>query len=210
MNMTSSEDVLDILREDFDAPTTISEAAKYSIMYALYVTTVHQLNKELKQILLNNAAAHNRSTNEVYTLFFDGKARGLLSVMPHHEEKSNVFCLPLHETLKPGEQNIRNLVEEIESVREEIYQVDRFISHLVTIRIPMSKLREYLGETLTNLMQKVPAKYNVWAFKPVLEDEITTNWHQNSEEMLKALIEPNKEIINKMKERILLNLITLE
>jgi hypothetical protein len=110
----------------------------------------------------------------------------------------NYYALPLKVDEQDFTSRMEEIAEELDELHEEVYEVQRFLANLTTFEIPPKEYRKILGTTLYREVGDLVEECFKYA-----EDE----WTENEQYSLDSFLEQNKEVVDKMNQRILLNLI---
>jgi len=109
-------------------------------------------------------------------------------------------CVALNET-SDFKARMDRIIYELDDIKTERYESERFLSGLVLFNGPPTVFEKVLGNTLYSAVAK--------QFEEHFTNFSSPDWSDWSDYSLKTYVNANKHIVDKMNERLLLNLITL-
>lgn len=178
---------------------TYRSVIKETVLRRLYDDQFNYWNKELQNLSAENAESQGRR-GRGYSIFWKNREYAPQTVnWTSNGEKG--YCLPLNPRVPEYTARMLEIAEEFDELAEERYEAERFLSNLVLFAAPPKRLQKILGRTLYRVVQK---EIEHWC-----AGFSDADWNVNNEFSLKTFVETNQEIIKKMNERVMLNLVTL-
>ncbi|MEE4244762.1 MAG: hypothetical protein V2I33_05095 [Kangiellaceae bacterium] len=178
------------------------EVLKKFLLNTLYQEQFSYWTRKLQLLQNENAKSHGRlikNHSHVYAIFFNNK-RWTADAIMENSQSTSAYCLPLNTKIPEFVTRMTEIAEELTELEEEQYEAERFISNLVTFDAPPERFKAILGVTLYR-----SAKEHInRAFNTKKDD-----WNLNNEYSLKTFVKQNQEIIQKINERVMINLVTL-
>jgi hypothetical protein len=174
---------------------------KNKLMSKLYKAQLDYWNKRLIKLSRTNAMCFGRQQNLKYAIYFNRR-----QWRPEHldwaDNDTDAYCLPLHSSFPDMTEEMAIIADEMSQLEHEKYETDRFLSGLVLFKAPPHIFHKVLGDTLYRPIQPEIEKF--------CSHFSNKEWDRNGEFSMNIFIEKNQGIIKAMKERILVNLVTLE
>lgn len=171
-----------------------------ALLTKLYNKQYNYWNSALRQLSEENALSQGRGSDGLhYAVFWKHKPYSWTTT-PFAESVEKAYCLPLNPRIKEYATRMEEIAEELDELWEERYEADRFITNLFTFEAPPKRFAQILGATLYRVVED-----NVSAWFADAPD----NWSDNSEFGIRTFVEANQEIINKMNERVMLNIVSI-
>jgi len=175
---------------------------KELLMTQLYKLQIEYWNKAFNIVADKNAQNHGRC--ERYNVYYNNK-RYYPLVFEWCDEpiNPNQFCLPMHTDFPEELEDMKEIASEMDEITDEKYETERFLAGLITFPAPPEIFAEILGDTLYSTiageMEEHAANYEYSSF-----------WNARQEVSLRTFMENKNYIVQAMRQRILLNLITLD
>jgi len=182
-------------------PIEERQAIKTDILEGLYKKQFRYWNDQLTALSHENTESWGRTKDKIfYAIFWERRA-----YYPHSWEestsRSTPFCLPLNLRIKDFVPRMEKIAHELDTINDEKYEVERFLSNLVLFDASSDRFRDILGQTVH--------RFAAAAFERYCANNADRDWKLNNEFSLKTFVDANKHIIIKMSERVMLNLVTL-
>lgn len=174
---------------------------KQAIMTNLYWKQLEYWNDRLVNLSHRNAELYNRNDGAPYAIHFRNRRWAPTGL--HWDDFEQIggtvaYCLPLKPELR---EEMKEIADEFEALCDEKYEAERFLSNLVLFSIPPKRYRAIIGRTLYRLIQQTVEDF--------CQNFTDADWELNSEYSLREYVENNREIITKMNERVMINLVTV-
>jgi len=175
---------------------------KELLMTQLYKEQVTYWNKELATVAIKNA--RNWGRPECYNVYYNFKRYYPLILEWCDEPISkNQYCLPMHENYPEEMADMKEIANELDELVDEKYESERFLSGLITFPAPPEVFAAILGDTLYSTiaaeMEEHAENYEYSSF-----------WNERQAVSLETFMRDKTYIVQSMRQRILLNLITLD
>lgn len=180
------------------------QTALQQILHRLYYEQLTYWNMELTRIRQRNTTACGRSNFDQhmnYGIYHNGK-RFFHEHMSREDNEDQVFTpLPIHPDRKDLSDRMDVVADELGYIQEEKFAVNRYISNLLTFPFTLAVIKDILGDMLYESCEAVLSR-NVLA--------CSAQWGNAAQESLSLFVTENASTGKKLKERLLVNLITLD
>jgi hypothetical protein len=180
------------------------QTALQQILHRLYYEQLTYWNKELTQVRYKNTQAHAKSNFDAhmsYGIYHNGK-RFFHEHMSREDNEDQKFTpLPIHPERKDLHNRMDVVADELGDIVEEKYAVNRYISNLLTFPFTLGVMKDILGDMLYESCEAVLSRHVL---------ECSAQWGNAAQESLSLFVTENASTGKKLKERLLVNLITLD
>jgi len=174
------------------------------LMQQLYDKQIKYWDKALEKIAAKNALNHGRT--ERYNVYFNHKRYyPLILEWCDTPIAKNQFCLPMHPDFPEEIEDMREIATELDDLAEEKYETERFLSGLISFPAPPEVFSSILGDTLYSTIAEEIEGHTGYAAQ-LNPDE----WNVRQAVSLESFMRDKNYIVQAMRQRILLNLITLD
>lgn len=169
------------------------------VMTKLYNKQFMFWNSELRELSEENALSQGRGGDGLqYAIYWNFKRYAFVT-KPFASVDEKAYCMPLNPRIKEYADRMEEIATELDELHDERYEAERFITNLLTFEAPPERFEKVLGATLYRVVQEPVARWFA---------DCADNWSDNSEFGMRTFVEANQEIITKMNERVMLNLVT--
>jgi hypothetical protein len=175
---------------------------KKALMEKLYRKQLVHWNERLLRLSRQNACCHGRTTTSQiqYAVWYRGR-----EWKPQHldwtETHENPYCLELFLDPKLNDE-MAVIAEELGEIEAERDKVERFLSGLFLFNAPPEIFHKVLGDTLYD-----PCEKEIKKFCSQHPEDV---WDRNGDFSMNIFVEANLDVIQLMKQRMLVNLVTLQ
>ena len=170
------------------------------LMARLYNKQFMHWNNQLRTLSEENALSQGRGQDGLrYAIYWKHKPYSVCH-SPFAEPAEKAYCLPLNPRIREYADRMEEIAEELDELWDERYETERFITNLLTFDAPPKRFEQILGATLYRVVQEPISQW--FADSP-------DNWSDNSEFGIRTFVEANQEIIRKMNERVMLNIVSI-
>jgi len=175
---------------------------KERITEKLYSQQLLHWNKKLHNLSYRNAMTYGRTQdfNSLrFGIWFNGKEYHSIATPGFdalNPEDTKVFCMELNPSNENLYKEMEIIADELGSIEAEIVLVERFISNLVLFKAPPDTFKEILGEALYQCCARYFKQHSVW--------------DKNSEFSINTYVQENQKILQLMRQRLLVNMITIQ
>jgi len=172
---------------------------KYLVMQKLYNKQFMFWMFKLRVLSEENCLSQGRDDGLCYAIFWNHKRYAPVTT-PFADVPEKAYCMPLNPHIKEYAHRMEEIAGELDELWDERYETERFITNLLTFEAPPKRFEEILGATLYRVVQEPVTRWFA---------DSDDAWNDNSEFGLRTFVEANQETINKMSERIMLNIVTV-
>ena len=180
------------------------DTALQQILHCLYFEQLTYWNKQLWGVRRANTIACGRNNYDQhmnYGIYHNGR-RFFHEHMSREENDDRIFTpLPIHPDRKDLSDRMDVVAEELGDIQDEKYAVNRYISNLLTFPFTLAVMKDILGDMLYESCEAI-LSHN--------ETECSAQWGNAAQEALSLFVTENASTGKKLKERLLVNLITLD
>ena len=111
----------------------------------------------------------------------------------------------MHPNFPEELEDMAEIAEELDTLVEEKYETERFLSGLISFPAPAEIFAEILGDTLySTIAAEIEKHVN---YDPLMKPD---EWNERQAVSLESFMRNKNYIVQAMRQRILLNLITLD
>lgn len=176
-----------------------ASAVKTLLIQKLYNKQFMHWNEKLRLLCIENIHSVGREDdNLAYAIYWNHKRYSPVNG-PFADADQRAYCIPLNPHMPQFTERMAEIAEELDGLYEEKYEAERFIANLLSFNAPSKCYEEALGATLYRVVKK--------AFEDFCDG--CGDWDPNRDYKFKMFVEFNKPTIEKMNERVVINLVTL-
>jgi hypothetical protein len=180
------------------------QTALQQILHKLYFEQLTYWNKQLWYVRKQNTIAHGRNNYDIhvsYGVLYGGQSFFHEHMSREDNEDQKSIPLPIHPTRPELTTMMEVIADELGDIRDEKYAVNRYISNLLTFPFSLAAIKDILGDMLYESCEAV-LSHN--------ELECSAQWGNAAQEALSLFVTENASTGKRLKERLLVNLITLD
>lgn len=177
---------------------------KQKLLTYIFQPQLNFLNKKLRKLIELNCNLYNKNIYPTYSIYYKNKEwqpHSLFSNLFIGEQKINKTCLDSKLTGK-AEQELDNITQEMTEIKQEIYEIDRFLSGLLIFNIHYRYFKEILGDNLFSICEK---EFELF----YCNNNENKLWNNAGDFSMKLYVDKYQDLITKMKNRVMANLVTL-
>lgn len=171
------------------------EAIKNTLMRKVYAVPLIFWNRQLMELCDENTRCHGREGH--FLIHYQGQKQRPEPMSWADREDDNYF-LPLHPDFPDLKVRMVEIIEELDVIRREKYEAERFLSGLVLFPAPEQVFHDILGNTL---FQECKVQVQQHA------SNTTEEWNSNADMAIHTFSNKHTAIVQAMKERIMANLL---
>jgi hypothetical protein len=190
-----------------EVPFDYGMVVKDGLFDRLYRPQLEYWNKRLRSLSDRNVAcyaredeAFNLDDQSFVAIFFEGDTFSLLP-LDEDEDPISPYCLELFTGDKDLVDEFIVAAGEIQKLKRERYESQRFLAGLMMFDPPPAKLESVLGDGLGRICQNV-LRDRGW-------NSAEMQWDPHEPAELETFLDEQQGIITAMQERMLLNMITI-
>lgn len=186
------------------------QTVKSRLMEKVYGKQLEYWSTKLIRLSNDNALSQGRTQSSdpftTYSIWYRGR-KWAPEYLDWTDIPESTYCISLLDTY---EERMERIADELDDIRTERYESERFLSGLVLFNATPQAYRDILGstlfktiETLLPVTHTVDVQQNIIHFKENRLEET-----ENGNHAIKQYARNNIDIVRKMNERLLMNLIS--